>query len=101
MRGRRVISLGGSNKRVLIPLLLGAQVTYRLAEATHSRFRAIDRHTTVRVWTSRLYWGWQFGRVVWALPRSPPFQEPYSSGKFLYIIIGFITFLCFRHIIPV
>ena len=47
MRGRRVISLGGSNKRVLIPLLLGAQVTYRLAEATHSRFRAIDRQLSV------------------------------------------------------
>ena len=46
MRGRRVISLGGSNKRVLIPLLLGAQVTYRLAEATRSRFRAIDRQPT-------------------------------------------------------
>jgi hypothetical protein len=29
-----------------IPRLLCAQVTYRLAEATHSRFRAIDRQLT-------------------------------------------------------
>ena len=43
MRGRRVISLRGSKKRVLIPLLLCAQVTYRLVLVSHSRFRAIDR----------------------------------------------------------
>ena len=85
------------------PLLLCAQVTYRLAEATRSRFRAIDRQL-LKCGSVSCTGGWRFGRVVWAYCSTAhvaPFQEPFSSGKFLYIVIRFITFLCFRHVIPV
>jgi len=85
------------------PLLLCAQVTYRLAEATRSRFRAIDRQLlkcgSVSCTGAGDLVGW-FGHTV-QQPMSPHFRNLFSSGKLLYIVTRFITFLCFWHIIPV